>query len=270
MYYQRFDVRTAILNFAKGGLSGGVRESAIYNSRFRSVQRYIGENGSRRPIDLNTSDFDNLLGEGGSAFYCSYWYYDSADFAQPIGRDLVWTVRAKRGGLRVAKFTTRLVLDALREVGVEPWVKYSGDLGFDIIIPLETIPQEIWMGSLETLDDIHRGLTAHIASHIREHLPEAEVKVIRASVIVKIEHDVCLLSELRVRRGLLLAPMSLNPETNLASVPVDPASLESFSVLDATPENIKSHHWASPTVNPGLLRFVRFPQLSVEAELTST
>jgi hypothetical protein len=257
MYYQRIDVREAVLDFANPGGGNGVRECAIYNPEFRSIQRYIGENGSRRPISLDPRGFERALGAGASAFYCSYWRYDRVDFSHPFGRDLVWTIRAKHGGLQMAKLITRLVVDALEEAGIEPRVKYSGDLGFDVIIPLESIPHEAWMGDLGTLDEIHRRLTTHIVGYTREHFPEAELEVLRTSVTVKIGRDVCLLSELRVRRGLLLAPMSLNPQTKLVSVPVDPARLESFSVLDAAPENVRGHRWAPPTVTYSFLRFTQ-------------
>jgi hypothetical protein len=268
LYYQRSDVKAAILSFAKTSIGGAIRECAVYNSKFKGVQRYFGENGSRQPISLDASKFDYILRKGGSAFYCSYWYYDSTDFTNPIGRDLVWIVRAKHGGLRVAKFITRLLLDALREVGVEPWVKYSGDLGFDVIVPLETIPYGAWMGNLETLNEIHLELTEHIVDYMYEHFPEAEIKSLQTSTTIKMGEDICLLSELRVRRGLLLAPMSLNPKTDFASVPINPSRLESFSVMEATPENVKNRDWSPATVTHDFLRFVRFHRSITKVEAT--
>jgi hypothetical protein len=188
-----------------------------------------------------------------------------------VGRDLVWTIRAKRGGLRIAKFITQLVLDALQEVGVEPQLKYSGDLGFDIIIPLDIIPYETWMGKLEVLDEIHRELTGFIVSHMREHLPEAEVEFTRGQAIIKLNQDVCLLSELRIRRGLLLAPMSLNPETNFVSVPINPNQLESFSVIEATRENVRNQSRIPATMNHSFLKFIRHqPIVEVEQVTGST
>jgi hypothetical protein len=268
MYYQRTDVREAILNFANPGV-WGVRECAIYNQRFKSIQRYVGENGSKEPISLRASNFNGILEAGASAFYSSYWLYEGVDFTHPIGRDLVWTIRARHGGLFMAKLVAKLVVDALQEEQIEPRVKYSGDLGFDVIIPLESIPYEAWMGNLRALDELHQELTIHIIGHIREHFPEAEVDERQSSATIRVGSDVCLLSELRVRRGLLLAPMSLNPETNLVSVPVDPARLESFSAREATPGSVRSCRWTPPTLAYSLLRFAHH-RFTIEAEPAPT
>lgn len=265
MYYHRSDVKTAISDFANSSVSYGSRECAIFNSNFKSVQRYIGENGSKRPIDLRTSDFDGALASGASAFYFSYWRYDGADFTHPIGRDFVWTLRAKHGGLFFAKFMTKMVLEALQGAGIEPWVKYSGDLGFDVIIPLETVPREAWPGDTGILDEIYRNLTSHIIDHIRENFRELEIRNIGSSTTLKIGNDVCLLSELRVRRGLLLAPMSLNPATGLISVPVDPRRLESFKIWDATQECARPVTWPAAEPAHGLLRFAAQQHLATEA-----
>lgn len=267
MYYQRFDVREAILCSARS--SNGIRECAIYNSKFKSLQRYFGENGSRGPIRLNRSDFDRILQGGASAFYCSYWCYDGMDFTHPIGRDLVWVIRTKHGSFFVTKFITKLVLDALEEAGVKAKVKYSGDLGFDVVIPLETIPYEGWMGDLKVLDDLHQKLSAHIIDYIRERFPEVEVEGHRASATIRIGDDICLLSELRVRRGLLLAPMSLNPRTGMVSVPIDSEQVNSFKILDADPQYVKGTDWSEPVVPAyGLLRYMERSRFAAAEAVT--
>ena len=259
MYYQRFDVKKTIINFANSSVGDGLRECAIYNDSAKSVQRHFGENGGRHLVNFtNDTKFENAARTGASAFYCSYWHYDGIDFSHPVGRDLVWTIRAKRGGLEFAKVVTSLAIRALEEAGVsEPWVKYSGDLGFDIVVPLDGIPLEAWMGDIGALDELQSNLTNCITGYLREHAPNFETGF-GQSLTIKRGMDTCLLSELRVMRGLLLAPMSLNPETGLVSVPVDPDRVDSFSVLDASPENVRRAGWAPPTeVAYGLLRHAR-------------
>ncbi len=265
MYYQRLDVREAILGFTNNVVGNAVRECAVYNRKTKSVQRY--QSDSRQPINLNSS-FDQIAGMDASAFYCSYWYY-VGDFDNPVGLDLVWTVRVKQGGMVMAKFTTKLVVDALGEVGVRPWVKFSGSLGFDIVIPLQTVPYEVWMGDLGALDSLHRELTTHIVGSMSDCLPEAEIKPSGSCTVIRIGTDICLLSELRVRRGLLLAPMSLNPETGLVSVPVDLERIDSFKVFDAAPEFAKPDNWQIPyEAALGLLKYAtQWQQAASDAAL---
>ena len=249
MYYQRQDVRRAITDFANASGSNGVRECGFYNSKVKSVQRYLDDGGSQTPIYLDRpSDMNRALAVGASAFYCSYWRYYWDDLVNPLGRDLVWTTRVANGGLKFAKEATSWVVGALEEAGVpEPWVKYSGGLGFDLAIPLETIPCEIWADSVDVLQGLQEGLTSYIVSYLRERCTDVLVNGVSSPIELKRGKETCLLSELRVKRGLLLAPMSLNPETGLVSVTVNPKKIEGFSVLNASPEGVRGVQWAPPS-----------------------
>ncbi|MFN4133014.1 MAG: hypothetical protein ACK4GQ_01405 [Candidatus Hadarchaeales archaeon] len=253
MYYLHTDVKKAIMTFASS--EKGVKEVAIYNPKVRSVQRYFKESGEKVPLIIDERRYNEVAPEA-SAFYCSYWHYDGVDFSNPIGRDLVWVVRAKKGGISIAKFVTKMVCEALGEIGLTPLVKYSGELGFDIIIPFDVIPLQISAGGLEALDELHHQLTDQITSYIREKLPEAEMQMLKDTLMLRVGSDSCLLSELRVKRGLLLAPMSLNPKTGLVSVPVDPKKIDSFRPLDATPDSARGVEWkVEMSVAAALLRF---------------
>jgi len=244
MYYNRIDVKRTILSFANPSGSNEFRECAIFNKHIKSLQRYVNNCDEKYPIILNTpSAITHAVSQGASAFYCSYWRYDGLDFDKPIGRDLVWTLRTKHGGLGFVKHIAALVVKAFEDIGIVPWVKYSGDLGFDLVIPLDTIPHELWMGQLDVLDDLQKELTDSIVSQMYKYSHNIEIKNKGASIEIIQEGKTCLLSELRARRGLLLAPMSLNPETGLVSVPVDPKRINSFSILDASPSNVKSFDW---------------------------
>ena len=242
-YYNRADVRRAILDFARP--RSIARECAFYNAQAKSIQRYF-DYGRPVVFDSNAA-IDRALRAGATAFYCSYWRCaDPGEPDEPLGRDLVWTVRAEEGGLGFAKLVTSTALEALSSGGIqEPWVKYSGGLGFDIIIPLELIPAGAWGGSLYALEDLQRGLTEYLAGYLTEHFER--VRAGRKSITIERENETYLLSELRARRGLLLAPMSLNPETGLVSVPLAPSEVGEFSVLDASPNNVRAFMWTQPS-----------------------
>jgi hypothetical protein len=260
MYYKRTDVRQAITGFANAGGSGSFREGAFYNSRVKSIQRYFNEGEARRPVILNKpEELDHALALGASAFYSSSWWYQGRDFSSPVGHDLVWTARAKQGGLGFAKTATAWVLEALADAGVpEPWVKYNGALGFDLVVPLEMIPCEAWVGGVGSLANLQEELTSYVGGYLREQFPDVDVVGVSSPIEIKQGEKACIFSEFRARRGLLLAPMSLRPETGLVSVPVDPRQVEGFSVLDASPKNVRAFEWARPSkIAQGLMRHVR-------------
>ncbi len=243
-YYRRQYVRRAILDFVHSGRPFPIRECAFYNRRVKSLQRYlVFPDHRRRPVVLDSdASFETVLRSGAMAFYCSYWRYARpSELIGPIGRDLVWTIRAKSGGLQFAKQVTISSLRTLESEGFyHPWVKYSGTLGFDIIIPFETISDGIPANS-SSLDEAQKMLTRRIASHLAHE--GYRVKLDGSKVVIKSGSDTCLLSELWWSRGLLLAPMSLHPNSGLVSVPIAPEDVQNFSVLEASPENIHTYRW---------------------------
>jgi len=274
-YYKRSDVRRAILDFANAGDGSVVRECAFFNSRAKGVQRYLspGDTTRGQPILFDSeAALEEALRAGASAFYCSYWRYDQPqEPLHPLGHDLVWTIRATNGGLRFAKEVTAAVLDALADCGLyEPWVKYSGELGFDLVIPLEAIPSDAWTDDLKTLADIQGALTSYIVSYLSERFAGFQVRTANPHISIGKASDTCLLSELRLRRGLLLAPMSLNPRSGLVSLPLTPEHVASFSVLDASPAGASANGWAVPQISWKSLRQVpelRATLAEVEADV---
>ena len=247
-YYQRADVRQAILDFARASNGNPVRECAFYNRRVRSIQRYLtrADAERERPVVFDSrAALELALQEGASAFYGSYWRYAYPhELLHPIGHDLIWTIRALQGGLRFAKHVTGLVIEAFADGGLEDlWVKYSGKLGFDLIIPLEAIPADVWKGDPELLADLQRELTRYVAGYLIERHSDFCIEISKSRATIKLGRDTCLLSELRSRRGLLLAPMSLHPESGLVSVPLSPDAVADFSALDASPACAVKHEW---------------------------
>ena len=242
-YYERPDVRQTIIGFAKAGNGRAVRECAFYNTQTKSLQRHFNGGKEKKIVVFDSEQtFELALAKGASAFYCSYWRYeDPREPQHPAGHDLVWTVRAASGGLGFAKAVTKEVLEALSDWVDEPWVKYSGELGFDLMLPLEAIPGECWAGEVGALSDVQRGLTDYIVSYLIER--DFSVGGFTSPFRIEQASKTCLLSELRVRRGLLLAPMSLNPRSGLVSLPLDPARIEGFSALDASQADAKPCEW---------------------------
>jgi hypothetical protein len=245
-YYMRADVRKALMDFMRPAEGIGVRESAVYNRRFKSIQRYVAVGEHRIPIEISQRSLADLVRQGAYAFYGSYWRYERKAPETPIGRDLVWTVRAVRGGIHEAKETTSLILDGFAEMGVELWVKYDGKLGFDLVLPLEAIPQEVWTGNPSALDDLHQKLTVAAVSRVRERLPDATITWLNSGARIVRDSGESLLSELRIRRGLLLAPMSLNPSTGLVSLPLKPGDVAGFLPIDATRDFVRPAEWKIP------------------------
>lgn len=244
-YYMRADVRRALIDYLAPAGGVGVREGAVYNRRAGSIQRYITIGGQKVPIDISRFPLDMLLRLGATAFYGTYWRHDAPGL-EPVGRDLVWAVRAVRGGIAEAKRATVAVLEGFREMDVELWVKYDGKLGFDLVLPLESIPPELWLGNPPALDDLHQKLTAAVVSYLRERLPDAEIIWGSSSVRIVRGSGESLLSELRIRRGLLLAPMSLNPSTGLVSLPISPDEVAAFTPLEAARDCAGAEEWRIP------------------------
>jgi hypothetical protein len=210
----------------------------------KALQRYLTPTARRkRPIVFDSdASFETALRSGATAFYCSYWRYTHpGELAGPIGRDLIWTVRAKRGGLQFAKQVTISSLNALEDEGFyRPWVKYSGTLGFDIIVPFENLSDGVPTDP-SSLDEAQKALTRGLADYLARE--EYDVSLDGSKVTIKSGLDTCLLSELWWSRGLLLAPMSLHPNSGLVSVPIAPENIRDFSVLEASPENVPKYRW---------------------------
>jgi hypothetical protein len=156
---------------------------------------------------------------------------------------LIWTIRVKTGGLKFAKAATSAVIEVISDAGFyKPWVKYSGELGFDLVVPLESIPGDAWAGDFKALDDIQGEITSYIAGTLVER-PNFQVGLEGSRVTIREGSNTCLLSELRAGRGLFLVPMSLNPRSGLVSLPVAPDEVESFSVFDASPADASPYEW---------------------------
>lgn len=249
-YYRQKRVRKAIIDFVYSGAQDPLRECAFFNSDIRDIQRHVYEEDSVLVLD-SEEVVSRLLKRGSSAFYTSYWRYsDPFQASGVIGRDLAWSIRAKQGGLSASKKMADLFVEALSEEGFsEPLVKYSGELGFDILIPMENLQAGSSL-DLEFLTEVHRDLTISASDYIeRESSFDSDED--GSKIKFKGRLGTCLLTELRWRRGLILAPMSLHPNSGLVSVPLHPREIPEFSVVDATPENVQVREWSIPPVLQG-------------------
>jgi hypothetical protein len=219
-----------------------VREGAFYNKRGETIQRHL-DDGEIVVLDSHSA-IDRALRDGALAFYCSYWRYaQPRELRHPLGRDLIWTIRAKSGGLKFVKAATAAVIEVISDAGFyRPWVKYSGELGFDLVVPLESVPGDAWTGDFKALGEIQGEITSYIAGTLVER-PNFQIGLEGSRVTIREGSNTCLLSELRAGRGLFLVPMSLNPRSGLVSLPVAPEEVESFSVFDASPADASPYEW---------------------------
>lgn len=241
------------MDFVYSGSPSPQREGAFYNAKIGDIQRHSPWDGSSVFVIDSGRAIARALRWGAKAFYTSYWRYSDPSGAEGVmGRDLAWSIRAIDGGLKAAREATSLFLDALGEEGFpDPLVKYSGKLGFDVLIPMERIQT----GSPEDLDflsEVQKDLTDRASAYL-EGRSSLNPKVDGSRIELTGRLGTCLLTELRWRRGLLLAPMSLHPGSGLVSIPLSPGEVPEFSVVDASPEKVHPREWftVSHTGAPG-------------------
>lgn len=231
------------MDFVYSGYPTPVREGAFYNTEVDGIQRHFPDEGDSIFVLDSDEAFFRALRTGAEAFYGSYWRYSDPSRASGVkGRDLVWSLEASEGGLSVARKVADLFMEVLEEEGFpHPLVKYSGKLGFDIMIPLEDV-QTGSPDDLGFLTEVHRNLTNSALDYLKS---EGSFEVEGGSSKFKLKDSLgtCLLTELRWGRGLLLAPMSLHPSSGLVSVPLLPNEVPQFSVVEASPEKIHPREW---------------------------
>ena len=243
-YYQKSGVKRAITDFVYSGGSDPVRECAFYNKNIGHIQRNSTDGKDSVLVLDSENTFSSALRSGATAFYSSYWRYSNPYESSGIkGRDLAWSVKPVEGGISASRELTTLFLEALEREGFpDPFVKYSGKLGFDVLIPMERIQA----GSPEDLDflsNYHRRLTERTSDYIKDH-SSFELEGDGTTFKLSGRLGTCLLTELRWRRGLLLAPMSLHPGSGLVSLPLLPSEVSNFSVVDASPEKVHAREWS--------------------------
>ncbi|KXB06858.1 hypothetical protein AKJ52_01435 [candidate division MSBL1 archaeon SCGC-AAA382C18] len=251
-YYQKSGVKRAIIDFVHSGSDKPIRECAFYNNSIEQIQRKSPNPNDNSVLVLDSEEkISTSLRNGAKAFYASVWHYSNPHEPSEIrGRDITWTIKSVEGGLSITKKVTQLFLEALKREGFpQPLVKYSGKLGFDILIPKD----QIQSGSPEDLDflaDLHRDLTKDICNYITEH-SSFSLEDESSTVKLTSRMGTCLLTELRWRRGLLLTPMSLHPGSGLVSVPLLSREIPNFSVVDASPEKVHAREWSISSNIPG-------------------
>lgn len=250
-YYRRKGVSRAIIDFVYSGSSTPQREGGFYNGNIDGIQRHVPDSDGDSVLVIDSqAEFSKTLREGATAFYTSYWRYSDPSEPSGIrGRDLVWSIKAKEGGLSAAKKATMLFIESLEEEGLShPSIKYSGELGFDVLIPLEDF-QTGSPSDLDFLSDIHRDLTNSASDYIESRSSFGVMKDGSELRLIG-KMGTCLLTELRWSRGLLLAPMSLHPSSGLVSVPLLPREVPEFSVVEASPDKVRPREWDITQVIP--------------------
>lgn len=250
-YYRRRGISKAIIDFVYSGNPAPQREGGFYNGNIDGIQRHTPDDDGDSVLVIDSQEeLSKALRVGATAFYSSYWRYSDPSEPSGIrGRDLVWSIRAEEGGLSVAKKATTLFIESLEEEGFShPSVKYSGELGFDVLIPLEDV-QTGSPSDLDFLSDIHSDLTNSASDYIESRSSFGVAKE-GSGLRLTGNMGTCLLTELRWSRGLLLAPMSLHPSSGLVSVPLLPREVPEFSVVEASPGKVRPRDWDITQVIP--------------------
>jgi hypothetical protein len=147
---------------------------------------------------------------------------------------------------------------ALEEHGIKGYsVKFTGGSGFHIGIPWASMPKRVDYKPTETLfPELPRAMAAYMKEYCRDQLEEAllkvappeklaeQAKIDAGTLLTKdgidpyklVEIDAVLLSP----RHLFRMPYSLNAKSFLASLPVKPADLPTFSREMANPSRFKA------------------------------
>lgn len=236
LYYARIDVQEAIAEFCKG------REVAI---------RLQGGKYGKRPDALAFSNDVGLLSRSGAtSFHCSveHWH-------QPLNLETGMTTKdlnALRNGwdflididapdLELSKIYASCVIDFLDVYQITPIVKYSGNMGFHIILPKEAFPKTILMNGKDvpindTYPYVPRKLAKHMDAQIRDVFIERANKrgFFNKEVIAKVHIDSVLISS----RHMIRAPYSLHEKSGLASVFINPKEVLNFDKLWANPHKV--------------------------------
>ncbi len=146
-----------------------------------------------------------------------------------------------------AKEATSLLIKALRAHGVKNIsVKFSGNRGFHIALPFESLPKEVeGKSTIRMYPELLQRIARYLAEFIKERLGELLIEKYPELSNEIIENDgtvnpyrIMTIEENWSVRHLFRAPYSLNEKTWLVSLPVKPENLENFELEHARMESV--------------------------------
>lgn len=255
-YYLRHDVQDAILQTC-----ADVREVAC---------RYVHRFG-RRPDTLHyPGDIEALSRKGATSFHLSVerWTHprclrkgmtpaEMNDLR--AGWDLI--IDLDSDNFMCCTEAAAVFVDLLREEGIRsPYIKFSGNQGWHILVPQEWFPS-MYRG--KPMSDLFPAAAASILDILAQRamlrLDQAFSSILPPDEYDKAGRDPCRIVQVDRQvaspRHLIRAPYSLHEKSALVSVPVDADRIRSFCRSDAEPLSIvvdpDSSPWRLPSNEHG-------------------
>ncbi|MEM5804289.1 MAG: hypothetical protein QXU82_00335 [Candidatus Aenigmatarchaeota archaeon] len=245
-YYSRKDVQSAIADAAKDReIAGTVRDGAFM---------------ARPDVLQYPKDVIEKVKNGAVAFHLSVEHWKQPlSLATAMGRkdldelrkgwDMIIDIDAK-AKLEHAKEATVAVVDFLKELGVNPTVKFSGRRGFHIGIAGNAFPAKVDFKPLaQQYPEIPQALAGFIKESVKERIMESLIRAEGGvAALAKTVEKMSALSPYEFieiekdwgSRHMFRAPYSLHNKTWLVSVPVPLFKIRSFDPDSAKPEKVKT------------------------------
>lgn len=248
-YYERSDIKDAIISFAKNREVAGV----FKNGEF-----------TRRPNTLTyPKDITAMVRQGVVEFHCSLEHWKNPMALKQTnydqlrrGWDLILDIDCEK--FEHAKITARTVIRVLKNHDIKNIsVKYTGGEGFHLGIPWKSFPDDVGMKSAaELYPDIARQICGYLKWKSGEPLEQAMLAVWDPKELAKsadkplkdiyskgnlnpwklVELDPVLISP----RHLFRMPYSINRKSQLVSLPIRPSEIGDFEKRMAEPDKIKA------------------------------
>ncbi|MBI4175576.1 MAG: hypothetical protein HY518_00075 [Candidatus Aenigmarchaeota archaeon] len=247
-YYSREDVQEAILGLARGREVAGVFKTGSFGTRPNAM--HYG-NDILSLVKAGVIEFHASIERWSNPMGIKTDNYESLR----TGWDIILDLDCE--SIEHGKVAAEVILDALGQHGIaSPSVKFTGGTGFHIGIPWESIPKTIdYKPSQRLFPDVARSVGLYLREYCREALEKELLKRFKA---VDLARDVKMpLEKITTETGIdpfkivdidpvLISPRhlfrmaySLNRNSGLVSLPIDPKSVGGFRKERAESDGIK-------------------------------
>jgi len=249
-YYSRKDVKEALLEMSKSREVVGVFKNSAFGSRPNTL--------------MYPQDVLSMVKTGIIEFHSSVERWSNPMAVRldnyedmRVGWDLVLDLDCKE--FEHGKIAAQVFVKALKKHGLTPSVKFTGNRGFHIAVPWESIPKEIdYTSSVGMFPDLPRNIVEYLKKYVEEDFEKALLKKFTVEQLAEqtgkklgdifwndkvrpfqvVDVDTVLLSP----RHMYRMPYSLHHKTFLVSLPMSFGDLGDFKRKDAEPDKIKVKH----------------------------
>lgn len=151
--------------------------------------------------------------------------------------------------LEHAKIAVRVVYDFLKDLGVEPTVKFSGRRGFHVAIAAEAFPKSVdFSETAKRYPEMPQILVSFIREKIKDTLLDALIAeeggvaaLTRTLAVSRLSpYEFIEFEKNWGNRHLFRAPYSLHEKSWLVSLPLDIKQIEKFRAEDASPQKVEA------------------------------